>query len=53
MNKKNLNNFFAYSTWDVFPAVAGLLNAIFVVLGYRAVAYGQAPGWLLICMGFT
>ena len=39
MNKKQTTGFFAYSPWDVFPAIAGVLNAAFVVLFYLAFAY--------------
>ena len=53
MNKKQTTGFFAYSPWDVFPAIAGVLNAAFVVLFYLAFAYWHTPWWVLICMGFT
>ncbi len=53
MNKKQTTGFFAYSNWDIFPAIAGVLNAAFVVLFYIAFAYWKAPWWVLICMGFT
>ena len=35
------------------PAIAGVLNAVFVVLFYLAFAYWHAPWWVLVCMGFT
>jgi fatty acid desaturase len=47
------DGFFAYSPWDAFPAVCGVLNAAFVVCFYLAFAYWRAPWWVLICMGFT
>jgi RsiW-degrading membrane proteinase PrsW (M82 family) len=53
MNKKQTTGFFAYSPWDILPAIAGVLNAAFVVLFYLAFAYWHAPWWVLICMGFT
>ncbi len=53
MNKKKTTGFFAYTPWDALPAIAGVLNAVFVVLFYMAFAYWHAPWWVLICMGFT
>ena len=53
MNKKQTTGFFAYSPWDALPAIAGVLNAVFVVLFYLAFACWHTPWWVLICMGFT
>jgi fatty acid desaturase len=50
---KKHGKFWAYTAWDFFPALSGVLNFAFVICFYLAFARWQWPWWALICMGFT
>ncbi len=50
---KKHGKFWAYTPWDFFPALSGVLNFAFVICFYLAFAKWHFPWWALVCMGFT
>jgi len=52
-NSRPTGGFFAYTNWDAFPALCGVLNFALVVVIYLSFARWHAPWWVLVCLGFT